>query len=151
MRMNFLELWTPIFMCFIFSLGFVHRAVSGIWNCRKIMLAAFFSCHSKFANFSFPQNEAVDVDIDEILDMDTDEIRRSFLYVSWADLDMRLTKFQRKTLELSLCFSTHRHSFRPRTARKRTRKFSNLSAISWIVQRRFELISKSMSKIWSER
>lgn len=28
------------------------------------------------------QNEAVDVDIDEILDMDTDDIRRSFLFVS---------------------------------------------------------------------
>ena len=28
------------------------------------------------------QNEAVDVDIDEILDMDTDDIRRSHLFVS---------------------------------------------------------------------
>lgn len=35
----------------------------------------------RFADFSF-QNEAVDVDIDEILDMDTDEIRRSYLFVS---------------------------------------------------------------------
>jgi len=29
-----------------------------------------------------PQNEAIDVDIDEILDMDTDDIRRSHLIVS---------------------------------------------------------------------
>lgn len=33
--------------------------------------------------FSLPfQNEAVDVDIDEILDMDSDDIRRSHLFVS---------------------------------------------------------------------
>lgn len=32
----------------------------------------------------FSQIEAVDVDIDEILDMDSDEIRRSYLYVSFG-------------------------------------------------------------------
>lgn len=32
-----------------------------------------------------PQTEAIDVDIDEILDMDTDDIRRSHLFVSILD------------------------------------------------------------------
>lgn len=34
------------------------------------------------STFMSLQNEAVDVDIDEILDMDTDDIRRSHLFVS---------------------------------------------------------------------
>lgn len=41
---------------------------------------------TKFSTLFFPysiQNEAVDVDIDEILDMDTDATRRSHLYVSF--------------------------------------------------------------------
>lgn len=32
------------------------------------------------------QTEAIDVDIDEILDMDTDDIRRSYLFVSISEI-----------------------------------------------------------------
>lgn len=39
------------------------------------------------------QNEAVDVDIDEILDMDTDDIRRSHLFVS-RSLDWTLIRLR---------------------------------------------------------
>lgn len=42
---------------------------------------------AKYFHNSFQlQNEAVDVDIDEILDMDSDDIRRSHLFVSRFDL-----------------------------------------------------------------
>lgn len=43
----------------------------------------FGKVHVFISALCFPfQNEAVDVDIDEILDMDTDEVRRSHLFVS---------------------------------------------------------------------
>jgi len=42
-----------------------------------------------YLNFNL-QNEAIDVDIDEILDMDTDDIRRSHLIVSTSFSTMTL-------------------------------------------------------------
>lgn len=36
-----------------------------------------------FSLLGYVQTEAIDVDIDEILDMDTDDIRRSHLIVRW--------------------------------------------------------------------
>lgn len=48
---------------------------------KLIMKNVFLKIHSIFFEFS-PQSEAIDVDIDEILDMDTDDSRISHLRVS---------------------------------------------------------------------
>lgn len=57
-----------------------------LWHfvCRKpnVHLFRLAGEFSTFCLLLSLQNEAVDVDIDEILDMDTDDIRRSHLFVS---------------------------------------------------------------------
>lgn len=53
--------------------------------CVQNAKCSFISTCGEFSTFCLLlslQNEAVDVDIDEILDMDTDDIRRSHLFVS---------------------------------------------------------------------
>lgn len=54
------------------------------------------------------QNEAVDVDIDEILDMDTDDIRRSHLFVSRNEKVSRLFDVSCLTKEALEAFSDDR-------------------------------------------
>lgn len=74
------------------------------------------------------QSEAIDVDIDEILDMDTDEIRRSHLIVSILFLKIIPPYIFTFVFFRDYCQS----------ANDRNRTYRSSSAIFWIAQKRFK-------------
>lgn len=87
------------------------------WSWHKITYE-FVAFENSFIRFCFVllQNEAVDVDIDEILDMDTDDIRRSHLFVSrhWIEAE--------KVINDEMLF-TRRVSYRVQAASEPRRTF----------------------------
>jgi hypothetical protein len=112
-----------------------------------------------FSLLSSLQNEAVDVDIDEILDMDTDDIRRSFLFVSSPCCDALFSMFADRCWSLQSLISTSscKRSEKDISVSRDVMSSVNLSSrpllspllvdrnsspISWIAPRRFELMSK---------
>lgn len=69
-----------------FYLRFAPQILYICIKCIQNSWASNSSTLNIFLHFNILQTEAIDVDIDEILDMDTDDIRRSYLFVSICEI-----------------------------------------------------------------
>lgn len=98
----------------------------------------FISAKVRYDNtifFAVLQSEAIDVDIDEILDMDTDDIRRSHLIVRTVCICF---------LSRDSIFSFCRDYCQSANARPRT--YRNSLAICWIAQKRCKFAAVLQTK-----